>query len=102
MKQVINGKIYNTETAEKLHEYNNGMGNDFRAYDEALYLTKKGAFFIAGSGGPMTKYAKSCGNMTTGSSGIRVISKFDALKWLETHDGDHVLTERFPDEIEEA
>src|SRR3990172_2422569 len=66
MKKVIDGKIYNTETAELLHEWDNGMyGNDFGRCEEALYRTKKGAYFIAGEGGAMSRYARSCGSNST-------------------------------------
>ena len=104
MKRIINRKIYDTETAELLHEWNNGrFGNDFRAKEESLYRTKKGNFFIAGSGGAMTEYAVSCGNnSTSGSSNIYVISKSEAINWLEEHDGDDVLLQYFKDEVEEA
>mgnify|MGYP001562421380 FL=1 len=103
MKQVIDGKIYNTETAELLHEWDNGIyGNDFRCCNESLYKTKKGAYFIAGSGGAMSKYAKSYGNNTGGSEGIEVVTEKEAIRWLEEHDGSDILAEKFADRIEEA
>ncbi len=71
MKQVIDGKTYNTETATKVGRYWNGLcPGDFRAMDESLYQTKKGAWFLAGKGGPMTKYSVSYGDATGGGSGI--------------------------------
>jgi len=104
MKRVIDGKIYNTETAELLHEWSNGcFGRDFKSCAESLYKTKKGAYFIAGSGGPMSKYAVSCGNnSTSGSEQIEVLAEAEAIRWLEEHDGSEVLTEKFADKIEEA
>ena len=104
MKKLIDGKIYNTETAELLHEWDNGCyGNDFKSCEESLYKTKKGAYFIAGSGGPMSKYAVSCGsNSTSGSEQIEVLTEAEAIRWLEEHDGSDILTEKFADKIEEA
>ncbi len=104
MKQIINGKSYNTETANKIGHYDNGLGNrDFRNVDESLYVTAKGSFFLAGSGGPMSKYAEPCGNMTGGGSGIDPINKNEALLWCETHDIDSdVIEANFGDMIEEA
>jgi len=104
MKKVINGKMYNTETSDRLHRWDNGSyGNDFNSCEESLYKTKKGAYFIAGSGGPMSKYAKSCGsNNTCGSSDITPLSKAEAIEWLESHDGTEALEEHFSEEIEEA
>lgn len=103
MKKIINGKIYNTKTAELIHEYDNGIyGNDFRSLDEALYKTKKGAYFIAGSGGPMTKYARICGDSQSSGEGIKVLSEEEAVTWLEKHDGDAALEKHFKERIEEA
>lgn len=43
MKKVVDGKVYNTETAELVHEWSNGRyGNDFRYRGKDLYRTKKG------------------------------------------------------------
>jgi hypothetical protein len=104
MKKVIDGKIYNTETAELLHNWDNGhYGNDFRSCEESLYKTKKGAYFLHGEGGPMSKYAKSCGNNSVcGGASITPITEKEVLAWLEEHDGSDVLESLFPDQIEEA
>lgn len=103
MKKVIDGKMYNTDTADFIHDWDNGFyGNDFKTCEESLYQTKKGAFFLAGSGGPMSKYAESCGNMVCNGDGIEPISKKEAIRWLESHDGSDVLEKMFADEIEEA
>ena len=103
MKRVINGKMYNTETAELIHESDNGIyGNDFRQCEESLYKTKNGAYFIAGSGGPMSKYAESSGNTTSGGHGIEVLTEPEALAWLEQNDGTEAIEEYFPDKITEG
>ncbi len=103
MKKVINKKIYNTKTAELIHVWDNGCyGNDFRSCEESLYRTKNGALFIAGSGGPLSKYAESYGNSTSGSSGIEPVSVEQAMEWLEDHDGTKALEKYFGSEITEA
>src|SRR4030067_2916952 len=104
MKKVIDGKIYNTETAELLHEWNNGIyENDFRSCKESLYRTTTTAYFIAGEGGAMSKYARSCGsNSMCGDDGLKVVSEAQAMQWLEEHDGSDIRTEKFADKIEEA
>jgi len=104
MKQVISGKLYNTETAELVHKWENGeFINDFRYYKESLYKTKKGAYFISGKGGAMSKYRRSCGNNNMcGGSDIRVVSKDEAIEWLETHEGTEALEQHFSNEIGEA
>ncbi len=101
--RVIDAKIYDTEKAELLHEWTNGSyDRDFRLVEESLYRTAKGAFFVAGSGGPLTEYAVSAGNSRSGGSGIRVLDRREAIGWLETHDGNEVLLSRFGDDLEEA
>jgi len=90
MKQVIDGKSYNTETAKELAHASWGSPSDFHHWDETLYRTRKGAFFIAGGGGPMTRWARSTGNGNerSGSTGIRVLSEDEAREWIERHAND--------------
>lgn len=104
MKRVIDGKIYNTDTADQLHYWGNGCGSgDFNFLEERLYRTKKGAFFIAGEGGANSKYGRSCGsNSTCGGSEIRIIDKDIALKWLEAHDATDAIETHFANDIEEG
>lgn len=106
MKRVINGKVYNTETADELHTYAPYENtSDFHFFTETLYVTKKGAYFVAGEGGAMSAYAESLGGGSYGGgSGIRVLSKAEAMEWLEETGGDDVLVndERFSADIEEA
>jgi len=103
MKRIINGKTYNTDTANHIANFNNGLGNrDFRNIDEDLYVTDNGAFFLSGEGGPMTKYSVPCGNMTGGGSDIIPLSKRDALNWMESNGSSDDIEEYFSDLIEEA
>lgn len=103
MKRIINGKTYNTQTATEIAHYSNGLGGgDFRNFSESLYVTQQGAYFLAGEGGPMTRYARSCGNMTSGSEGIEHVSKREALLWCEEYDFTGEIEEYFSDMIEDA
>lgn len=97
------GKVFNTETAEMIAHYDNGLGSrDFRNLSEGLYITKKGNYFLAGDGGPMTKYAEPCGsNSWGGGSGIEHISKSEALEWCEMHEIDADIIAKYFD-VEEA
>jgi len=81
MKKVINGKVYDTKTAELVHEWSNGhFTNDFQYRSKDLYRTSKGNWFIHHEGGAMTDMAQSCGNNSVcGSSDIEPISERDAL-----------------------
>lgn len=94
MKKVINGKMYNTETAEELANWGNGLGrNDFKFLDETLYRTKKGTYFLCGEGGALTQYAVSCGqNSWCGGADILPLTIEGAKSWVESHlDGDEYI-----------
>ncbi len=104
MKKVIEGKIYNTETAEEVHSWENHYySNDFHHCEETLYRTKKGAWFLAGSGGAMSKYSRTCGsNSWTGGDGMEVLTDAEAQAWLEDHGADADLIQRYFPNVEEA
>lgn len=86
MKRVIDGKVYDTETATAIcelacHHYK----GDFNWHETTLYRTKRGAYFLAGEGGPMSMWAEPEGsNGYTGGSGICVIEEDDARAHAET------------------
>lgn len=104
MKKVINGKVYDTEKAKLVHEWNNGnMPGDFKYREKKLYRTKKGNWFLHHVGGAMTDMAKPVGNNnTSGSESIETISEEDAIGFLESHGGDEVILNYFPERVEEA
>ena len=86
MKKVISGKVYDTETAERIGEVSFGNPSDFHFYDEALYRTQNGRFFLAGEGGPLTAWKKAPGsNSWSSGSGIEALSIEEALAWCEEH-----------------
>ena len=77
--------MYDTETAEKIEEWDNGLYGDFRTCEEILYKKKTGEYFINGSGGALSKYSIACGNNgCCGSSDIIPLTKDDAKIWMET------------------
>ena len=84
MKKIINGKIYNTDTAAFIgnHQYAN-MG-DFHYEDTDLYRTPKGAFFVQGTGGAYSRWSRPCGsNGMSGGHGIQALTPTEALEWCE-------------------
>ena len=104
MKRIIDGKRYDTNTATRLHEYQSPYAhNDFNFFRESLYRTEKENYFLAGEGGALTPYGQLevVGQMQSGE-GIRLITKKEAMKWLEGHDGEVVLEQEFADSIEDA
>lgn len=86
MKRIIDGKSYNTDTADCICtipcSYYPG---DFQYHNTKLYRSPKGQYFIAGMGGPMTIWAESVGNSgTSGGSGMRLIDEEEAREWAES------------------
>lgn len=101
MKRIIDGKVYNTETATLIGEWGNNLSSsDFRNIFEGLYRTKKGAYFLAGSGGPMTRYSRRVGDMTAGGDNVFVLSELEARTWAEEHLSTEEYMEHF--EVEEG
>ena len=88
MKQIIEGKSYNTEIASKLASARNPSApysNDFHYWSESLYRTKSGTYFLAGEGGPMSSWAEKTGqNEWSGGSGIRTKTEAEAREWVES------------------
>jgi hypothetical protein len=102
MKAVLDGKRYDTETAQEIAADGHGHSSDFNHWRESLYRTKQGAFFLAGSGGARSKYARNPRqNEWTGGERITVLTEAEALRWCEDHEIDaDVIAEHFA--IEEA
>jgi hypothetical protein len=46
MKKIINGKMYDTKTAELIDYYNDGFTSDLYWVKEMLFKKKTGEFFI--------------------------------------------------------
>ena len=85
MKRVVDGKVYDTDTAKLVYEYSRGFSGVARFIYEGLYKTKLGRFFIEYSGGPYSVYGECEGSTVSGSSGIRVVDADEAMKWCERH-----------------
>jgi hypothetical protein len=104
MKAIINGKRYDTDKAVLVGEASSGLSrSDFGWWEAGLYKTpRSGAFFLAGSGGPRTRWAYSVGNMTSGSEGIHPLEGAEALEWAERFLTRDQIEEHFGDVIEDA
>jgi hypothetical protein len=103
MIKIIDGKRYNTATAECVASFSRGYAGDFDQYSEDLYLTKKGTWFLHGMGGPMTRWGE--GDMQHGrgsGEGIAPLTPAEARAWLEHNDDVDVLEDHFSDAIEDA
>lgn len=86
MRKIIDGKLYNTETALRLYDYDNKLyTTDFHYYSETLYKTKKGAYFLLAEGGAMSKMSESNGHSTFGGIDIKAFSPAEAQDYLIKH-----------------
>ena len=85
MKKIINGRMYDTDTAKNRGSWWNGIGrNDFNHCSETLYSKRTGEFFLQGEGGPMSKYSDSTGdNSWSGGEAIIPLSVDAARAWAE-------------------
>ena len=90
MKKIINGKMYDTETAEAICEFNTGDESDCEFIDECLYRKKTGEFFLVGRGGSCSNYAfkEWRGNIYFSPDcmpTIVPINENEAKKFIEAH-----------------
>ena len=87
MRKIIDGKLYDTETAQEVCDVSASTvgSTDFHYDDTHLYVTKKGNFFIAGRGGVYSRWAMSYGpERVGGGSGIIPIDIDRAKKMAES------------------
>lgn len=86
MKKIINGKVYDTDKAQIVGAWDNGIYGDFDSVEETLYRKRTGEFFLHGVGGARTKYATIAGgNSWAGGQMILPVSYEDARQWAEDH-----------------
>lgn len=105
MRATIDALTYDTETAEEIaSDSGGGHCNDFHRWEETLYCTKKGNYFLHGTGGPLSHYSEggADGNSRSGGSKIRPLTKEEALTWCEEHACQAAIDEHFTDLVEEA
>lgn len=86
MKKIINGKMYNTETAKCLSEWSNGHYGDLTYVEETLYRKRTGEYFLYALSGAAGKYAEKT-SYNNWSGGDRVISmtENEAKSWMEAN-----------------
>lgn len=85
MRDIIKGKMYNTETANYIGYARSKEGvTSFNWYRESLYQKKTGEFFLAGEGNAMSKYARSVGSgfCWEAGEGIIPLSLEEAKEWV--------------------
>ena len=87
MRKIINGKLYDTITAEELGSATNGYyRNDNRYYEETLYQKRNKEFFLLGEGNAGSKYrCRSGSNNWFGDTQIVPITTAEAQDWVENN-----------------
>ena len=84
MKKIINGKMYNTETATEINFNQYSNRTDFSFWCETLYQKKTGEYFLHGEGGAQSKYGRKCGqNEWCGGETIIPMTESEAKQWAE-------------------
>ena len=86
MKKIINGKRYNTESAEFCGSREYGYPGDLNYVSEELYQKRTGEFFLYGEGGANSKYREEI-SMNSWSGGEKIIPLTDeeAREWAEEY-----------------
>lgn len=86
MKKVVQGILCNTKTANRIGGYEYSSGGDFAHYEEALYRTKSGMYFLHGTGGAASKYSRMTGqNEWSGGEAIKLMPPEAARQWAKDH-----------------
>jgi hypothetical protein len=86
MKKIINKKLYDTDTAQRMGADGNGYNvSDFNACYETLYRKRTGEYFLHGEGGARSRYASREGNMWAWGQQIIPLTYDEAQKWAEEH-----------------
>lgn len=76
MKKIICKKEYDTETATLIKKCTYGFYGDPAGYEESLYQTPEGLYFLYVNGGESSVYAKE---------DILRIAKTKVAAWLDNH-----------------
>lgn len=84
MIKRMNGKLYNTESAKELARIDSGHSpSDFEYWEETLYRTKTGNFFLYGWGRGNSRYGEWHGNSGGDGERIMPMEPEEAIQWAE-------------------
>lgn len=76
MKKIISKREYDTATAQLIKKHAEGTFGDPAGYEETLYKTEKGYFFLYTNGGEESPYKKE---------DIKCVSAAKAEEWLKNN-----------------
>ena len=87
-KKVIDGKMYDTATADEICRVSNSLGmDDFDFLDASLYRTDNGRYFIAGDGGAASVLGvvNADRSRMIGLNRIVALTEDEARSYVEKH-----------------
>lgn len=103
MRALIDGLRYDTQSAEEVARATSPRDDtDLCYYDEGLYLSPNGTWFLAGRGNAGTKYASPMGHYLGSGERIIPLRPHDARAWLEFYGLLDLLEACFPDAVRDA
>ena len=76
MKKIICKREYDTDASALVKKYTEGELGDAAGFEESLYQTEKGLYFLYVNGGSESPYTKE---------DIKSLSKAKAEQWIEKH-----------------
>ena len=77
MKKIICKREYDTETATLIKKCTFGYFGDPAGYEEILFQTPEGLYFVYGDGGEESPYAEET---------IQRLAKTKVKEWLDSHE----------------
>lgn len=103
MKKIINGRKYDTTTAELIGSTDNGcFPHDFNYLYHALYRKRTGEYFLHSEGGANTCYAVQDGTGWSSGEIIEPLSYDDAVSWAEKNMDPDEYEAKFGEVLESA
>ena len=76
MVKTICKKVYDTENSEIVKKFVSGAFGDPKGYEETLYVTKEGLYFVYENGGSESIHP---------TENIKRIAKNAVNEWIENH-----------------
>jgi hypothetical protein len=84
MRKIINGHRYDTDSAKFIISYAAELTpDDDEYYEEKLYRTKAGMFFLYAKGNSGSPYSKPVGIKWIGTEEILPLSEEEAQNWID-------------------
>jgi hypothetical protein len=104
MKKVIDGALYNTDTARQIgHAEPSGPDTrNFQYFCETLYQTKSGKYFLHGEGHGNSRYGVWHGNTGGWGEKIMPMTPEEAREWAEENLDADIYSEEFGEPEEAA